>query len=400
MQSKEFFEALNALEEQKGIKKEYFIKALEAGLTTAYKKIYNEAKSAVVKLNPEKHTIRIYSYKTVVDEVVDPDKEMSLADARLLKKSYKVGDLVEQEEDSKKFGRIPSQNVRNVIMQKMREAVREKEKQELEQVVGHIMTVKVMRFENDNYYLNMGGMEVEGIMMKNDIIPGERFAPNTSIRAYVKKVVDVEKRGLQLQVSRTSNNFIKELFREQVPEITTGEVEIVSVSRDAGFRAKVAVLSNNQNCDAVGACVGQHGLRIANIINEIHGEKIDIVPYSDNIGEYIANSLSPAEVISVAVDEPNKKALAIVADDKLSLAIGKDGQNVRLAVKLTGWKIDVKSESQAKELGEENILSSNDSDNIEEIEDINVDDLNIDNLELGNIDDITIDLGDDDSSEN
>lgn len=345
MQSKEFFEALRILEEEKGIKKEYFIEALEAGLTAAYKKLYGEAKSAIVKLNPEKNTIKIYSYKTVVDEVTDPDKQVSLQDAKLIKKSYKVGDEIMQEENSKNFGRIPSQTVRHVIMQKIKEAVRAKEFAELSEKEGQIITAQIIRFENGYYYLNMGGMEAEGVIAEKDCIPNERIEIQSRVKVYVRRIVESPK-GCQIQCTRTNTGFVAKLLELEIPELQDHEIEIKAISRDAGYRTKVAIAPVIPNFDAVGACIGNRGMRINNIISELNGEKVDIVPYSENPTEFISNALSPAEVLKLDIDESNKACIAVVPNDKLSLAIGKDGQNVRLAVKLTGWKIDVKSEQQ------------------------------------------------------
>ncbi|MGN1227749.1 MAG: transcription termination factor NusA, partial [Christensenellales bacterium] len=281
MQSKEFFEALRMLEEEKGIKKEYFIEALEAGLTAAYKKLYGEAKSAIVKLNPEKNSIKIYSYKTVVDVVEDADKQISLQDARLIKKSYKVGDEILQEENSKNFGRIPSQTVRHVIMQKLKEAVRAKEFAELSEKENTIITAQIIRRENGYYYLNMGGMEAEGVIAEKDCIPGERLEIQSRVKVYVKRIVE-STRGCQIQCTRTNIGFVQKLFELEIPEVQNHEVEIKAISREAGYRTKIAVYSANEYFDAVGACVGNRGMRINNIIKELNGEKIDIIPYSED----------------------------------------------------------------------------------------------------------------------
>lgn len=352
MVSKDFFLALELLEQEKNISKEYFISALEAGLTAAYKKTYGEAKSAVVKLFPEKHTIKIYSYKTVVEEVVDPDKEISLEEAKQIKKSSQVGDQIMQEENPKEFGRIPSQTVKHVIMQKLRECVREHELDILSDKEGTVISASIMREENGNYYLNMGGMEAEGVLSYKEQIPGERLQVGTRIKVYVKNIVDSYK-GTQILVSRTHPNFVKRLFELEVPEIQSGEVEIISVAREAGYRTKIAVVANDADIDPVGACVGNRGMRVNTIVNELNGEKIDIIPFSEDIAEFIANSLSPAKALEVEIFDGIKESRVIVPDDKLSLAIGKDGQNVRLAARLTGWKIDVKTKAQAEKIKSE-----------------------------------------------
>lgn len=345
MQSKEFYELLKVLEEERGIKKEIFIEALESGLTAAYKKIYGEAKSATVKLNPEKNSIKIYSYKTVVENVEDPDKEISLEDARLIKKSYKIGDEVVEEENIKNFGRIPSQTVRHVLMQKIREVTKEREYNELTQKVDSLITVQVMRFENGIYFLNLGGVEAEGILSARDCIPGENIQVHSKIRVLVKRIND-NPRGCQIQCVRNAPAFVARIFELEIPEIASKEVEIKAISREAGFRTKIALQSNTIDLDAVGACIGNRGARINSIISELNGEKIDLFYYSEDPKEFIANALKPAEVIDVTIDEENKSSLAIVPDSKLSLAIGKEGKNVKLASRVTGWKIDVKSVSQ------------------------------------------------------
>lgn len=347
MQSKEFFEALKALEEEKNIKKEYFIEALEAGLTAAYKKIYGEAKRAKVKLVPERNMIKIYSYKTVVSEVQDPEKEISLANAKLIKKSYNVGDEILQEENSKDFGRVPSSTVKHVIFQKLREATRANEHSQLNSKEGNLMSAQLMRFDKvtGNYYFNMGGMEVECVLNEKELIPEERFVVNQYVKLYVKKIIDTP-HGVQILASRRHPNFVKRLFETEIPEFQTGDIYVYSVSREAGYRTKLAVASDNPNIDVVGTCIGSKGMRIMPIMKEISGEKIDIIPYNSDPAMFIANALSPATVEFVTLDEVNRTALAIVPDDKLSLAIGKVGINVRLAAKLTGWKIDVKSVSQ------------------------------------------------------
>ncbi len=347
MQSKEFFEALKALEQEKNIKQEFFIEALEAGLTAAYKKIYGEAKRAKVKLNPEKNTIKIYSYKTVVENVEDQEKEISLADAKNIKKSYKIGDEVLQEENSKDFGRVPSSTVKHVILQKLKEASRAQEHSQLSSKEGQIISVQLMRYEKNsgNYFFNMGGMEVECVLNEKELIPGERLVISNYVKVYVKKIIDTP-RGVQIIASRRHPNFVKRLFESEIPEMQSGEIYVYSVSREAGYRTKIAVATDVKGLDVVGACVGQKGMRLLPIMKEINGEKIDIIPYDSEPTTFISNALSPASTEFVKIDEANKSALAIVPDDKLSLAIGKDGLNVRLAAKLTNWKIDVKSVSQ------------------------------------------------------
>lgn len=368
MQSKEFFEALKALEEEKNIKGECFIEALEAGLTAAYKKIYGEAKKAKVKLNPEKNTIKIYSYKTVVENVEDPEKEVSLEEAKRIKKSYKIGDEIMQEENSKDFGRVPSSTVKHVILQKLREVSREQEHKSLASREGQIITLPLMRYEKTfgNYYFNMNGMEVECVLSDKEVIPGEKLTPGSMVKLYVKKIVDTP-RGVQILTSRRHFNFVKRLFEMEIPEIQSGDIYVYSVSREAGVRCKVALATDNSSIDVIGACVGSKGVRLMPIIREMHGEKIDLIPYSTDPIEFIANSLSPAKVEYVSIDEVNKEALVIVPDDELSLAIGAGGLNVKLASKLTGWKLDVKSTSQANNSDSQKEETDNETQNKEEV---------------------------------
>lgn len=349
MINKDFFQALNDLEVQKGINKEFFIDALEAALTSAYKKNFGEAKSALVKLNPEKNSIKVYSFKTVVDEVLDPDKEISLQDAKLIKKSFKVGDVVQQEETPKIFGRIAAQTAKQVVMQRLREAEREKIMSEVSTKQDELLTVVVRRVEGENVYVDLGITQVEGVLGPKDRIPGEKYAINSRIKVYVKQVKESFNMPY-VQLSRTNAGFVKKLFELEVPEIQTGEVEIKGIVREAGYRTKIAVTSKNPSLDCVGACVGNKGMRVNAIVNELNGEKIDIVPWSENPAEFIAAALSPATVLHVSTNLLEKTSLAVVPDDKLSLAIGKSGQNVRLAAKLTNWKIDVKAKSAVPSL--------------------------------------------------
>lgn len=351
MINKDFFQALRDLEIQKGISQDYFIEALEAALTSAYKKNFGEAKNAFVKLNPEKHSIKVYSFKTVVkdDEIEDVDKQITLSDARLIKKSYKVGDIVQQEETPKNFGRIAAQTAKQVVMQRIREAERSKIMTEVSSKQDQLLTVSVRRMDGDNVFVDMGIIQVEGVLGPNDRIPGERYNINQRIKVYVKQIKE-SSLSPYVQLTRTNTNFVKRLFELEVPEIATGEVEIKGIVREAGYRTKIAVYSKNSELDAVGACVGNKGMRVNAIVNELNGEKIDIVPWSENIAEFIASALSPATVLHVDVNLNDKTSLAIVPDDKLSLAIGKNGQNVRLAAKLTNWKIDVKPKSAVPSL--------------------------------------------------
>ncbi len=368
MINKDFFQALEDLQEQKGINKEYFIDALESALTSAYKKNFGEAKSAIVKLDPNKNSIKVYSYKTVVDEITDPDKEILLGDAKLIKKSYKVGDVIMQEETPKNFGRIAAQTAKQVVMQRLREAERSKVMDEVNTKQDELLTVIVRRIEGENVYCDMGITQVEGVLGGRDCIPGEKYTPNMRLKVLVKSIRESYNMPY-VQLTRTSVNFVKKLFELEVPEIQNGEITIKNIVREAGYRTKIAVASDNRTLDVVGACVGNKGMRVNAIVNELNGEKIDIVPYSENPAEFIASALSPATVLHVEVNQNEKTSLAVVPDDKLSLAIGKAGQNVRLAARLTNWKIDVKAKSVVPSLDLDENLSNTNYDNLFEGED-------------------------------
>lgn len=373
MISKDFFQALDELESEKKINKEQFIETLEAALTSAYKKMYGEAKSALVKLNPEKNTIKIYSYKTVVEEVEDEDKQISLADAKKIKSSYKLGDTILQEESTKEFGRIAAQTAQQVVMQKLKEMERQLAADELSEKENELLTAIIKRVDTGTVYVQIAGSRTEGLLLEQDQIPNEHYAVGDKIKVYVKKIKDGFA-GPQIQVSRSNNDFLRKLFELEVPEVQNGEVKIKSVARDPGKRAKIAVYSEKANVDPLGACVGLRGNRINTISNELNGEKIDLVEYSEDILEFIARSLSPAQVISVETNESLKASRVVVSDAELSLAIGRGGQNVRLASRLTGWKIDIKPESEIsktmlkktdearlEELAEENTIVDGDA---------------------------------------
>ena len=346
MISKDFFNALVELEEQKGINGEVFIATLESALTSAYKRNYGEAKNARVKINPDKATIKIYSYKTVVENeemIEDPDKQISLQNAKAIKSSYKVGDQVEQEENPKNFGRIAVLTARQVILQKLREIELGKTMDELSEKEGELVTSVVTRIDGANVFVRLGTNQIEAVLNQNDQIPGERYYENQHLKVYVKKLNENSKFSM-VQVSRANTGFIKKLFELEIPEITNGDVLIHSISREAGYRTKIAVSATSPNVDPIGACVGDKGIRINNIVGEIGGEKIDIVEYSEDMATFIGRALSPSTVESVQMISDGQ-AVAVVPDEKLSLAIGKRGQNVRLAAKLTHCRIDVKSHS-------------------------------------------------------
>lgn len=352
MVNKDFFLALEDLEKEKGIKQEDFIAWIETALVSAYKKNYGEGMAIAVKLFPDKHTIKFYAFKTVVadDEVIDGDEtKIKLSDAKLTKKTAHIGDMLKQEFTPKDFGRIAAGAAKQIITQKLRETERSSAYQEMSEKLDQIVTGLVRRIENDTVHLEITGSSIEGVLMVNDQIPGEKYSINDRIKVYIKRLKDTEK-GTQAIVSRSAPNFVKKLFELEVPEIASGLVSIKSIVREAGYRTKIAVHAEDSTIDALGACVGNKGMRVNNIVSELGGEKIDIIVWSEDPFEFIARALSPAKVLTVEVNDELKSARAIVPDDKLSLAIGKSGQNVRLAARLTGWKIDVKSVSQSAEL--------------------------------------------------
>ena len=351
MVSKEFFAALDEIEKEKKIKKEDLIASLETALTNAYKRQYDTAYSAAVRINPEKHTIRVYSCRTVVEEVVDPDKEISLAEAKQIKKSFKLGDTIEHEEAPKEFGRVAIQTAKQVVMQKFRDAERQATLEIIAEKEEKLITAVVRRTEGLNVFVEIAGTMIEALMNDKDQLPGEKYAQGQRIKVYVKKIKEGV-RGPLVQVSRSCPEFVEKLMELEIPEIANGDVVIKSIAREAGLRTKVALQATKPNVDAIGACVGNKSMRINTIINEINGEKIDLMEYSDDVETYVISALSPATVTGISIDEENK-VLAVVPDDKLSLAIGKKGHNVRLAAKLTGCKIDVKSQSEIEKLEEE-----------------------------------------------
>lgn len=351
MTSKDFFLALDALEREKGISREKVIESLETALAIACKKHFGEASNVIVKTNADKFTIRAYICKTVVEVVEVPEKEISLEDARLIKKSYKLGDEVLTEIDPRTFGRIAAQNARQVIINSLHQAEKDVTysqfaDKENELIIGVVTRVK----EDGTIFVEIGKNQMEGMLSVNEQIPGERYQVGDRIKVLVKRVRDGVG-GTQVILSRASYVFIKRLFENEVPEIRAEIVQIKSIVREAGFRTKMAVYSTDPEIDAVGACVGNKGARVNAIVEEIGGEKIDIIPWSSDILDYIARALSPAKVLIVQADENTKEAKVVVPDEKLSLAIGKEGQNARLAAKLTGWKIDVKSYTVAMQSG-------------------------------------------------
>ncbi len=343
--SVEFFSSLDLVSKERRINKDVLCSAIESALISAYKKNFGKNANVRATIDPTKGVVEIFSRKTVVEEVYDSQCEMTLAEAREIRPQYELGDLVEVEVTPKNFGRIAAQTAKQVVVQHLREAERGVIYDEYSQKENEILTAIVQRVENKNVFVELG--RTEGVLDPAQQMPTEELGPNDRIKVYVMEVSRLG-RGPQIQVSRTHPGLVKRLFELEVPEIVTGVVQIKSIAREAGFRTKMAVLSTDPLIDAVGSCVGPRGMRVENVVNELKTEKIDIVKWSNDPAEYIANALNPARVISVFVSDTEKSARVIVPDNEVSLAIGKEGQNARLAAKLTGWKIDIKSQSQAE----------------------------------------------------
>ena len=348
--SVEFFSALDMMAKERRINKEVLFSAIESALISAYKKNFGKTANVRAMIDPEKGKVEVYSIKTVVEEVQDPLCEMALSEARAIRPQYELGDLVEVPVTPKNFGRIAAQTGKQVVVQHLREAERGVIYDEYSQKENEILTAIVQRVENKQVFVELG--RVEGLLEPAQQMPTEELNVNDRIKVYVLEVSRLG-RGPQVFVSRTHPGLVKRLFEIEVPEIVTGVVQIKSIAREAGFRTKMAVYSNDPMVDAVGSCVGTRGMRVENVVNELKTEKIDIVKWSSDPAEYIANALNPARVISVFVSETEKSARVIVPDNQLSLAIGKEGQNARLAAKLTGWKIDIKSQSQMDQIAAE-----------------------------------------------
>ncbi|MBU9788037.1 transcription termination factor NusA [Lentilactobacillus sp. IMAU92037] len=358
--SKELLGALSALEEEKGIKKEVVIDALKAALVSAYKRNYGQSQNVEVDFDETKGEMHVYSVKTVVEDVVNDQLQVTLDDALQINKGYELGDEIKFEVTPKNFGRIAAQTAKQVIMQRVREAERENVFDEYSKYMDELVTGTVERQDTRFVYVNLG--KVEAVMGVKDQMPNEVYRPQDRIKVYVTKVENATK-GPQVFVSRTASGMLKRLFEQEVPEIYDGTVEVVSIAREAGDRAKVAVRSNSSDIDPVGTAVGPRGQRVQTIVNELHGENMDIVEWDEDDASYIANALNPAEVVDVIFDEDNDRACTVIVPDyQLSLAIGKKGQNARLAAKLTGFKIDIKSETEAKELMDQRQAAADDSD--------------------------------------
>lgn len=345
----ELLEALTILEKEKNISKEVLMEAIEQSLIQACKNHFGKADNVHVTIDHETCEFSVYADKTVVEVVEDPVMEISLSNAKMMDSKYELGDIVQVPIQSKQFGRIATQNAKNVILQKIREEERKVLYDEYFQKEKDVVTGVVQRYMGKNVSVNLG--KVDAILSENEQVKGEVYKPTERIKVYVLEVKDSPK-GPKIMVSRTHPELVKRLFEAEVTEVKDGIVEIKSIAREAGSRTKIAVWSNDPDVDAVGACVGMNGARVNTIVEELRGEKIDIISWNENPALLIENALSPAKVITVLADPDEKTALVIVPDYQLSLAIGKEGQNARLAARLTGFKIDIKSETQARESGE------------------------------------------------
>ena len=346
MDSKEFLTALELVAKEKGIDKEIIFEAIEASLVSACKKHFGTSQNIKVDMNRETGEVKCFTQKTVVETVEDPQLEISLEMARVLNPSYAVDDIVDIEVTPKNFGRISAQTAKQVVVQKFREAEREILFNQYITKEREVVTAIVQRKERRNVIVQMG--KIDAVLAANEQIPGEQYNFMDRVKVYVLEVKQTTK-GPQIFVSRTHPELVKRLFEQEVPEVHDGTVEIKSIAREAGSRTKIAVYSKNENVDALGACVGQNGYRVNVIGSELGGEKIDVINWSEDPREFIAAALSPSKVLEVKLNEAEQSAKIVVPDHQLSLAIGKEGQNARLSAKLTGWRIDIKSETQARE---------------------------------------------------
>ena len=345
----ELLEALNILEQEKNISKETLLEAIENSLITACKNHFGKSENVKVNIDPETCEYHVFQEKKVVEKVEDPVEEISLVNAKMIDSKYELDDIVNVEVKSKEFGRIATQNAKNVILQKIREEERKVLFDEYYSKEKDIVTGIVQRYVGKNVSINLG--KVDAILTENEQVKGEVFQPTERIKVYILEVKSTSK-GPRVLVSRTHPELVKRLFESEVAEVKDGTVEIKAIAREAGSRTKIAVWSNDPDVDPVGACVGMNGARVNAIVNELRGEKIDIITWNENPAMLIENALSPAKVISVIADAEEKAAKVVVPDYQLSLAIGKEAQNARLAARLTGFKIDIKSETQAREAGD------------------------------------------------
>lgn len=352
MNSKEFIKAVDAIVKEKNIDREYVFEAMELALATAYKKNFDSLTNSKIFIDRKTGDIKVYSYLTVVDddaEDPDLDTEITLSEARKINKTLNVGDTIDTEVTPKDFGRVAASTAKQVIIQKMREAERNAIMDEFGDKQDELLVGTVALEDVDNYFIDLG--RTNGILPKKECIPGEKIEMGKQIKVYVSKV-DNSGKGLFILLSRNHYGFLKRLFELEIPELSDGTILLYSVAREAGVRSKVAVYSEYSNIDPIGCCIGEKGSRIARILNEVHGEKIDVVKYDKDPAVFIANALSPAKDLHVIITDPKKQEAIVVADgDNFSLAIGKKGLNARLASKLTHYKIDIKNKEQASEMG-------------------------------------------------
>ena len=349
MSNNELLEALNILEQEKNISKDTLLEAIENSLVTACKNHFGSSDNVKVSIDPETCEFHVFQEKTVVETVEDPVEQISLVNAKMINSKYEIGDVVNIEVQSKEFGRIATQNAKNVILQKIREEERKVLYDQYYSMEKDVVTGVVQRYVGRNVSINL--RRVDAILTENEQVKGEVFQPTERIKVYILEVKATSK-GPKVLVSRTHPELVKRLFESEVAEVREGIVEIKAIAREAGSRTKIAVWSNDPDVDPVGACVGMNGARVNAIVGELRGEKIDIITWNENPAMMIENALSPAKVISVIADAEEKSAKVVVPDYQLSLAIGKEGQNARLAARLTGFKIDIKSETQARESGD------------------------------------------------
>lgn len=376
MASNELLLATEYLEKEKKIPREVLIDAIEAALITAYKKNYDSARNVRVELNMDEGTFKVVARKSVVEEVSDHRDEMDLSTALVKNPAYEVGDIYEEDVTPKDFGRVGAQAAKQAVMQRLRDAEREILYDEFVDKEDDILTGLIDRVDHRYVYVNLG--RIEAVLSEAERSPNEKYIPNERIKVYVNKVEQTTK-GPQIYVSRSHPGLLKRLFEQEVPEIYDGTVIVKSVAREAGDRSKISVYSENPDIDAVGACVGAKGARVEAVVEELGGEKIDIVQWDEDPKVFVKNALSPSQVLEVIVDESNQSTVVIVPDYQLSLAIGKRGQNARLAAKLTGWKIDIKSETDACEAGIYPIVEAENHADEAEIE---IDDESIETTEI------------------
>ncbi|HBC95164.1 MAG TPA: transcription termination/antitermination protein NusA [Clostridium sp.] len=346
----EFIEALEEIEREKGISKDIIFDALETALISSYKKNFGSSQNVEVEINKNTGRVSVYAKKEIVEDVENELFEISVEEARNIDDKYQLGDIINIEITPKDFGRIAAQTAKQVVIQRIKEEERRIVYNEFMEKECDIISGTVIRKDKSNVFVDLG--KIEAVLGPNEQMQGETYSFNERLKLYIVEVKNTTK-GAQVIVSRTHPGLVKRLFELEVPEIYNGIVEIKSIAREAGSRTKISVYSNDENVDAMGACVGPKGIRVQNIVNELKNEKIDIIKWSKLPEEYIANALSPAKVLDVNLDENMKFAQVVVDDNQLSLAIGKEGQNVRLAAKLTGWKIDIKSKSQIESKNKE-----------------------------------------------